>query len=373
MSFHLTHRGVAQDYIRWCRQSLPAIPAGLIVPLNSTSVPSGWTRRESPAGKGYMVPRVVNDLGNASLDVEYTEQSLQASITEDGSHSGTWYNFEDNPGGAGSGYPDGAHDHGGTLTSSGTCHPDRRHMAFIEASSDQENLPAQAHFMRYDQEDLTGRGWTRTGTGAASHGMLYASSIANGGVVGNYGASMSRSFTIPDDGNHTHWGNRGGSNGGSQSCVRDLASPGHHDHGGSKSMTISVAIRQHLFHMWYHTAAKAVRDEQGMLGFWRTTTLPTGWRLRDDLVASSYISIAKNLADGGTLLNSGAASNPTLTASNVTTASDGAHAHYDYWVDQDRSGGVHADTHGAHTHTLSLTTPTWLPQRIFWAIIERIW
>lgn len=325
------------------------VPAGLIIPYNGTSAPSGWSlftdadgRFIIGAGKTYAVGATG---GSTSITTNASDsQGAHTGATEKSEDFGSMRFYT----GTGSA---GAHVH--TLTYNYT--PPYYGLRLIKADSELSQLPAKA--VMFAGETLSGI--TRFSSG---DGKLFASQSSIGAGGSN---TISAGTNSSSAGAHKHNTTRANNTSFGGYLGKE---EGSHIHTNAE-FTITPNLYRALLSAWTN-ASSAFRLQPGMYAFWESiVNIPDGWLLCDGsngtLDLRNYFIEFADEDDDGTRTGDG-----TLTVPNITLATySWRHSHNDAVTDDTARYG-HQSSTASHYHTIAGTTPTFLPPYYALAIIQ---
>lgn len=325
------------------------VPAGLIIPYNGTSAPSGWSlftdadgRFIIGAGNTYAVGATG---GNTSLT---TGGSSAAGSHTGGSFLAGYWNPPYNIGHSAA----GTHNH--TLTYNYT--PPYYGLRLIKANIDLTILPKNAIIF----SDISLNNLSRFSSG---DGKLFSARS----TIGSGGSNTIVGFNSSTSGSHIHNDGEGGGSSGSSSGY-DNTTAGAHNH-PNESFEITPNLYRVLLSAWTN-ASSAFRLQPGMYAFWESiVNIPDGWLLCDGSngtldLRNYFIEFADEDIDG-TRNGNGKLSVPTITLSSITNN----HSH----AGSSRissSSCRHPSYNNTHSHTINASTPTFLPPYYALAIIK---
>jgi hypothetical protein len=323
------------------------VPAGLIIPYNGTSAPSGWSlftdadgRFIIGAGKTYAVGATggSTSITTAASDTQGVHTGSTASGFVGSSNSANNFHGEKSAGG---------HTH--TLTYNYT--PPYYGLRLIKADSDLLFLPAKA--VMFSGASLNGL--TRFSSG---DGKLFSPRSS----IGAGGSNTISGFTSTSSGSHHHGSGKDyGSYGGNRPY-----NAGAHTHPNT-NFNITPNLYRALLSAWTN-ASSAFRLQPGMYAFYENTTPPDGWYLCDGsngtLDLRDYFVEFADEDDDGTRTGDG-----TLTVPNITLTSV-ANTHDHFGPGGRSSRCYHGSYSATHSHTITGTTPTFLPPYYALAIIQ---
>ena len=357
---HAAMRHANRDQIAYWRQTLPGVPAGLILPFTGGSLShADWgykTMSRDCLVRGHM-------LGTTTIDSQNNETKQTLAVTAAGYHVGGNTTCAPTAGGMG-GFAEADHDHGGALVEDHVPLPDRLNARPVQAQVDTDEIPGYSAFGAYDTIDRTSGGWARWTPTTLSHAILHAtqSSIA----WKNIESTINQ--VLPASGTHDH-GGHGGVAGGTATTENKGIVAGDHTHGLSVvNYTLSLTVA--IFNWWCCSAnaTKNVRDVRGMWAMIDSETLPEGWAYVENF-DYHYIAIAKAIGDAGQKITG-----TNKVSATGTTPSSGDHEHFNGTVTSNTEPNrLHIDVTGAHTHVLSYPATTYVPSRVYWSLIKRLW
>ena len=311
-----------------------AIPIGLIVPLNDTSVPAGWERFTAAdnrmivgAGSTYSV----GDMGGST--------SLSGGTTNTKAHTGNTMNViaPSTPGGGDvkNDNPERTHSH----TWSGSYLPNYQNTLLIKATQEHKILPAKSIIMTFDN----------TNPGSLTSVFEDNRFIRSNSDI-SPGNSQSAAFNTT--GSHKHGDDYFNSGGFGSNGFYNVAG-GDHTHSLS-SFSITQNIKRTYLRAW--TNASTEFDlTSNVVGMYESLTLPDGWILCDGnngtLDLRDYFIIGSDSGNAGNQLG-----NNTISGSG-SSSSNGLHRH---WNDSWRwnifvATGHHPDNEDSHNHTMSVS------------------
>jgi hypothetical protein len=323
------------------------VPSGLIIPYNGTSAPSGWSlftdadeRFIIGAGNTYAVGATggSESITTAASDTQGVHTGSTASGFVGSSNSANNFHGEKSAGG---------HTH--TLTYNYT--PPYYGLRLIKADSDLLFLPAKA--VMFSGASLNGL--TRFSSG---DGKLFSPRSS----IGAGGSNTISGFTSTSSGSHHHGSGKDyGSYGGNRPY-----NAGAHTHPNT-NFNITPNLYRALLSAWTN-ASSAFRLQPGMYAFYENTTPPDGWYLCDGsngtLDLRDYFVEFADEDDDGTRTGDG-----TLTVPNITLTSV-ANTHDHFGPGGRSSRCYHGSYSATHSHTITGTTPTFLPPYYALAIIQ---
>lgn len=316
-----TWRLVAQDAI--------PIPEGLIVALNSTSIPSGWTRYS--AADGRFIVGAGSSYPTGSTGGSWTGGTLTTS--SDGAHAGdnhsTVSGFVYYAGGVVGSASSGAHTH----TVVPNVYPQRQSTILIKAGSGLTVFPANS--VVFATGALTGP-TTVYGTNGAF--LLGSSGLSHNG------ASATGS-TPSSAGSHSHGsGNTFSITGGKTPVANTVKSSGAHANHSVNLTFAAESIKKVLLRALTKTSEFGV--ESGIIGLWDGGTIPSGWTEQ-----TSFRDYFININSAGTGSVSG---NNTVRLTSTLSNGGISHDHYLFALDQSGTdvAGYAYSYNNTHNHTI---------------------
>jgi len=328
------------------------IPAGIIVPLMDTSIPTGWSRYSDPDDKfiiGAGLTYNPLDTGG-SLSIAFAGKTSDSV----GSHLKTAIS-NTTDGGAGSvigGISAGEHTH--DFTADATIEPAYRQALLIKSLVRRWSFPANALVLWHD-------------TGSSPSGLTQQYTADNDKLF-KAGASLTSggdavlAVTSTSAGAHTH--NDRQASAGADGCVTGQ-SVGAHTH--DVDMTVTFAVKRRLLGLWTDAAAK-FDLASGFIAMYESLTPPTGWSLCDGSggtpdLRDYFLGLANQAGQGSN------AGDNTLSA--ATPSETWSHSHR---VDESRLLGGASMYHPLdtmpHAHSLSFTDADYLPPYYSLAFIK---
>ena len=244
---------------------VPMIPAGLILPYNGDSDPTGWTHFY---GGGTRVLRMDTSLGVSGVNCSHNGHAI--NLPTAGAHTGNTtsrlYRVD--------GYPSngnfyiephisaGAHAH--TASWPNTYKPATQHFRLIQADSDTYILPANAAYLRADSMEPVGL------TNLTPDGKLLGQSSSA------YPQNEYTPFAETDmAGYHSH---DSGAIVGLQGTGTTSPQPtGTHKHNAYLTMA-AIALRRYRLAAWT-SASVEFAGIPGIIGMWESSTPPSGWAI----------------------------------------------------------------------------------------------
>lgn len=327
------------------------IPAGLIVPYNGTTAPSGWTLFTSADGKFLIGAGNTYAVGATGGSTSLTT----ASSDSQGGHSvmspSTLVRDSASTIEGAKKYTAGAHTH--TLTYNYT--PSYYGLRLIKADSELPTFPPKA--VIFSGSSVSGLSRFSSGDGA----LFSPRSSLGAGGSNSIGATTSSS-----DGVHSHGEDNG--QGGFTGSFYPLTSAGGHTHSNS-TFVITPNLYRVLLSAWTD-ASNAFNLKVGMYAFYENTTPPDGWYLcngsNGTLDLRDYFIEFTDEDDDGTKTGNGTLSVPDITLATSTWS----HTHASVTQCLNENQYDHQSTSVSHGHTIAGTTPTFLPQYYALAIIQ---
>jgi len=320
------------------------LPAGIILPqTNAASLPSGWSVFSSAdaryivgagstyavgatGGTGAITPTAGTGGSHTGSLIAYAFSGTYVGTTTNAAHSHTWSDV--------------------------TPLPPYSFFRMIKADSETPTLPQYTCLMKQDTGAWSGL--TRYVPPTENRLMGADSSVGTGGTASSITTGASANA-------HTH-GSKGGVylSGGNANAKHEINhTDGAHTH--TKTFTWTYTQYRRILNLYYYAASSGAIPEGSIIGLYENVTPPAGWSLCDG--TSGTPDMRDKFAELSTSDSSGAAGDGKVTASSGASSSDGGHYHSD--LSRGGSKGVgtryHADTVGAHTHTLTAIDQTWLP------------
>ena len=337
------------------------LPAGIIIPLNSNTVPNGWTAY-SAANNRYIL---CAQNGSYAIGSTGGQTSIGGSTNNAGGHGSVgpyvqdWRWTLDN--GSGAGVSSSANIRGGgTHTCNFYYQPARANFRLIKANEDVKAMPQNGVFLGTADPG---------GLSAMSLNGYYLRGQSTKSLVGSASSLSGLSSTA----HHAHLGgfNVGGGaqldNGGDHYWSSAVSAGGHNNH-SQTSVSISDSIYKSYLAAWTD-AASEFKILDGQYAMWESFTPPDKWSLADGNNGTldmrgrflNFNSTAKG-TNGGSGVISG--------SGNLSSA--GAHLHYNsndlgdnLWV-----GYNPHFSYGNHTHTASAGSTAFKPTYISLAFIK---
>ncbi len=333
------------DGSQWVEISnVPLVPAGLIVPLNSTSIPTDWTRFSAADGKfiiaagdTYAVAatggqtQVVVATESQADHTGSTEWVLNSAYTGDGEVS-----FES---ASGPGSAAGGHSHNATINFT----PENQQIVLIKSDKNLNEFPANAVVL------------TKANVNPGSLAGCFTDNkyLVSGASVTTNAQVLSVS-SISDAGDHRHLSYSTENDGklGSQNQP-DNSLAGEHDHNDTINfLTLSSDdIKKAYLQAW--TDTNAFTDAIDIIAMWEGSTAPDGWHLCDG--TDSTLDLRNYFIKLSDTTNVGSRSGDNTVDINGETANDGAHDHI-YTTSAQRDGSItqiYHSTNSDHKHDLS--------------------
>jgi len=337
------------------------LPIGLIVPLNDTTVPTGWEAFDSANGRlimgaggsyapttsgGHTLPRSMGNLGgNSTYAGNHTGSANLTHFA--GLSSGSGYTSIKELYGP---YTRGDHYHSGgnvTLTQI-----DKNEFKLIRSTVEHDKLPVNAGVF--------------SASSLASHGMsvINANNKMFGANTTTGQTTKAGTVAMSTTGSHNHLGNQSNilaNYNGSPSYITSFQDSGNHS--STENLTnISPNHKRLLLSLWA-SASEQIEAAEGMIAMWESLTPPEGWVLCNGSngtpdLRDNYI---QNCASGS--------ENTTSQGNNQITCGYGgtlthnvSHTHYNsqYWFSQDmtRKYFYHHTYSWSHNHSFGATNQT---------------
>jgi len=320
---------------------VPALPDGLIIALNSVTVPSGWTRLFAADGR-YLVAAG----GSYAAQATGGDNSISGNTTANGLHTGTSDTFARNVSSAQVSveYHIGAageHSHPYSLD----IVPAYQDLLLIRADGAKAEMPADAVVFT-DADENPGN----MTIFAENNRMLRGNSAiatADDAVSG---------LILGDAGTHAHCGMSQYVNTGAATPRYLLA--GNHNNHSLGSVSLTNTIKRAFLRAW--TKASAFDPTHGIIAMWDGASLPAGWVLCDgDNGTTDLRDCFIVVSDAG---NAGNVDGDNTIDISASLGSGGLHNHEgDYSTANPISTGHTADE-GAHTHEISETGKAFVPE-----------
>ena len=325
------------------------IPIGLIIPFNTASLPSGWSRFSEADDKLLIGAGGSYNPGDNSTGSSVSGTALSSA----GAHNGLgyvqdaniyaefyqWYTHTRvNP------TQPGSHTH----NISGQYTPQRVNIVLGKADIEHSEFPQNA--MVFAKDDLSSLGLSNYYT---DDRFIYgSSSVSQTGKVSN--------ISVASGGTHTHITTALGRDTSTGATVYNYVSAGAHTHSNISTSYISDNLRKLYLSTWTNASA-AFSIETNMIGMYESLTPPDGWVLCDGNNNTpdmrNYFVVSSSVAKHGTT----AGSANSLTISSHSVSGSPVHDHHGGVVSQ--SWGYrerHASWAWSHSHTCSGTF-SWLP------------
>lgn len=330
-----TWRAVSGCYVKvngvWRQVPLTLpVPAGIIVPFNSSTIPSGWT--------SYSISdRLILTHGSRNPKSTGGSWNVTINTTTTGAHSGSSGSsfrtrVQATTGSDYGGGTAGDHSHSATLS----LIPPHVKIRFIKATQDQLYFPANTILLTYNTTPI---GFSEYTTGHNRYLM--------GGSTSGTGGTTSISATTDSSGVHMHTGRAYYTYSYSGNAY-DVAMYHTHSLSGSFEPLISRA----LLAAW--TKIESYGPFPGAIAFWESTTPPAGWRICDGTngtpdLRNCFIYIVSSSSQG-TKTTYG-----TWQARiNVTVGSNSwSHSHAAASISNASAAAYHGTLSVSHTHSIS--------------------
>ena len=327
--------------------SSETIPSGIIVPINDTSLPSGWAWFTSADAKMIVGAGTTYGIGDTGGSIAVSETSdnnshIGSALGDVAYNDGTTY-----PGGGSTTGEWRGHTH----TIAFDYLPVYQDLKLIKASSDRDNFPAKAIVLTHTNENPDP---ANLAIEIESDRFLRAnSSISTGG-----GDRSNLAITTAGSHNHHYLQNFGATGGHECNTHKDA---GAHDHNDTFSaFSASEAIKKTYLRAWSDTSA--FEGKGNIIAMWESLTPPDGWVLcngdNDTLDLRDYFIILSSSGNTGTQEG-----NNTVTFT-VTAQSDGTHNHLVTPVgnaNDEIPQLYHPTNAGAHTHALATPSQSYTP------------
>lgn len=321
-------------------------PVGLIIPLASSTVPSGWTAFSSADGR--LIVGAGSSYG-AGATGGSASASLSGSMSNTGSHTGSNNNnMADRSGAQNSGsskgessYPAGAHSHNFSGTASAQdVYKDFRLIKNVSAKK------IAANGLLLGVSSLAGL----TNTETSTNRFLRANS-SYGGTGGS--SSLSGSGTAASAGGHIH-AYRFYS--GPASSVSRSVSAGAHSHNVAFSGTLNT---KRIYVSAWTNAASEFDLVAGGIAMWESATPPDGWNICNG--ANGTPDMRDYFVRIGTTANHGSVSGNNSVSWAASTSNYGSHSHVGPSVGAYQTSGSHNSYSWNHTHNASGSTTVTQP------------
>jgi len=247
--------------------SFNQIPAGLIVFLNDTSIPSGWTRFSASddrmiigAGSSYSIG---DTGGSKNISGSYNSST-------NGSHTGVNHSGLSATGSSYTYRRGAAGDHAHILSNVQYTIPEKGSV-LIKADAETDTLPNNTIVL--SSSNLSGLNNITTYTDKYFIGKNNLSDISGAG-----------GFNVASAGGHVHpnLGNIGPDTGIYQALILENTA-GAHDHSVNITFNdgdVTDNLKKVLLSLWTH-ASEYFEPQEGMIGMWESLTPPDGWLLCD--------------------------------------------------------------------------------------------
>lgn len=306
------------------------IPAGLIVALNSTSIPSGWTRYAAADGKF-----IVGAGGSYAVGATGGSWSAGTLTTSSGgAHAGSAHAknvyFTGDTTGYVNEYSGGSHTH---TVAVNPYYPNRQATILIKADAETDAFPANAVVLA--DGALSG---PTANYGTNGDYLLGYSSI------GHYGSNIVAG-TPSSAGSHNHGATGSGGTGSAKSSGAVYQNSGAHTNHSVPLQVAAESIKKVLLRAL--TSAAAFELEPGIIGLWDGATIPAGWTemtsFRDYYIqinsaGAGTVSGNNTIRFTATLGNGGVShihNNGTSNGNNPVTAWSGAYTNtHSHTIDQ---------------------------------------
>jgi len=323
--------------------SFTQIPAGLIVFLNDTSIPTNWERFTAADDKNIIGAGSTYSIGDngGSNDVTLNNSSTV------GSHAYTIhpinYNYPTNSGGAGgmtyTATTDGNHYHPLSLN----YQTSQRSAVMIKAQIDQGSFPINT--LMLSAGSLSG---LTNNTDYTDKYILSKTSISD--------FAESKTLNLGAGGNHNHGQTITGNSltGGGYSRIV-IANGGNHAPSLTFAGTVTENLKRVLLSLWTNASAQ-FELQSNMIAMWESLTPPDGWVLCDGSNGSPDLRdcFIKPVSSGNE--NTNPQGNNTLSTSGTSTTHNATHSHYSGAI-MSQGGAMYANAAGwSHTHSIPATS-----------------
>jgi len=302
-----------------------AVPAGLILPFNGSTVPTNWTQFNSANN------RMIIGAGSSYSIGQIGGTAVGGSIGNLGGSTGDGGNHADSPhiyGFYGPGYatvplmansqPAGTHAH--TLGSVVLSNIDRNIFKLIKSNVTQDNLPINA--ITISATSLASLGMTNIN---ANNKMFSANASTTTTDKSGY-------VVLGAIGNHAHNYYSGGGPYGAET-VDFLQEDWQGEHSGNSTLTsLTQNFKRLLLSLWTNASAD-FEPGMGMIGMWESLTPPDGWLICDGTNGTPDLrnNFIQNCASGVENITSQGTNQVTCgLIGNISH--DAVHTHYSgYW------------------------------------------
>ena len=308
------------------------IPTGLIVMLNSASVPANWTRVAAADDRMIVVGGGTYAAG-ATGGAWTTAAKTSSSSGSHGAHS-----YRGVPGFSGGNYTGnntgGAHTHDVTFTYK----PNRHKIVLIKADAEISTGIFPANVAVLAEAAIAGLSAVFTDDYYAYGG----SSVAT--------VALEKSAAQSSAGTHGHSSAQKGTSTGGTSGYSDYTSGAHTNHGAT--ITVTESIKQVLLRALSVAAEFALEGE--MIAFWDGAGIPDGWT---ELTAMRDYFVKFNATGDGTVSGGG-----TINTSCTLDSIGNPHQHIDSNGADPQTNNCWGDSGNmTHSHTVAATDQTYLP------------
>lgn len=339
----------------------PAVPAGLIMFLNDTSIPTDWERFTAADNK--MIIGAGNSYSIADTGGSNNLYNYNLDSGSSGAHTGSG-NFR--CGGATYQYVFGSWNYGaGTLYTPVHTHhgnnltfiPDKRTCVMIKAQKEMETLPPNV--ICPSRASLSGLSNITTFN---DRYFQSSTSIAN--------INQSSSLPLSTAGNHGHgyfvW-NPNTNIGGSTYLSSLYQMTGNHTPAALSPTSVTDNLKKLLVSLWTN-ASQNFEPGNGVIGMWESLTPPDGWAICDGTNGTPDLrdSFIKPVASGSE--GSSSIGDNTMTWSMPSTISHSqSHTHYgtEYGTSYSQLNNGHSSVESwSHSHSNPFTGKSnisWLP------------
>lgn len=309
------------------------VPAGLIIGLNDSIIPSGWTRFADADNKFIVGAGSTFPAGDSSAATVHGAINV-ASVAN---HTGTAGTFPSATNSVGDTAPytttPGSSTGGHSHTLIVDYQPDYQDVILIQADSDLTELPQHGVVLNKSNTGPTGL----AGVFTANRFLRGDSAVATGSVA------TAVTNTV---GNHSHIAGSGATAG--ATATNYYKDNGSHNHTCTIS-AISHTLRRAYLRAWSNASA-AFPLAAGMIGMWDTAygAIPEGWQICDGSNGTpdlqDYFVVLTDDADNASV---DGANQMTISA----TVPSVAHNHVDDAVSVSATKSVYHRTDNSHTHT----------------------
>jgi len=310
-----------------------AVPIGLIVPLNDTSVPTGWERFDSADNR-----MIVGAGSTYSVGQTGGSTSLSGGTTNSSAHLGNTMNVIafSSPGGGDVSNVNATDSHSHTW--SGSYLPDYQNVVLIKATQEHKTLPSKSIVMTQDN----------TNPGSLTS-VFEDDRFFRGNSTVSQGNSQSASFSTT--GEHRH-GDLYFNSGGFGSTVLYSVQGGNHSHSLS-SMSVTQNIRRAYLRAWTNASAE-FELTPNIIGMYESLTPPEGWVLCDG--SNGTPNLRDHFIIGSSSGNTGTITGNDTISGSGSSSTNGLHNHVGSFRFNVFSGiSYHNTDENNHNHSISIS------------------